>query len=56
MGSGYSVRLSPEACRRVEEIRDYLEETLDRPFSLDKVVSTIICQVELRGIECETTT
>lgn len=51
MGSGYSIRLSPEACRRIEELRDYLEETLDKTFTLDQVVNTIICQVELRGVD-----
>lgn len=51
MASGFTVRLSPEACRRIEELRDYLEETLDQSFSLDQVVNTIICQVELRGVD-----
>lgn len=45
-----SVKLSSEARERLEAIRDFLEESLDHRLTLDEVCSTIISQVQLRGM------
>lgn len=46
-----SIRLSKEALERLEDIRDWLEESLDKVLTLDDVCNTIICQVNLRGFD-----
>lgn len=46
-----NVKLTPLSLQRIEEIRDYLEEKLDRTFSIDKIVNIIIEQVEFKGME-----
>lgn len=46
-----SIEITKPALERLEAIRDYLEDMLDIRLGLSEVLSTIIEQVNLAGIE-----
>lgn len=45
----FSVNLKSDVYDRMLEFREYMEDQLDKSFSLDEIVNVILRHVELRG-------